>query len=54
MKRKPKLDVDKVAKMLGAERGVKVTAKGGYFGALQLAAEVGESLVPNWSAKAGP
>ncbi len=40
MKRKPKLDMDKIAKMLGTERGGKVTSKSGYFGALQLAAEV--------------
>jgi hypothetical protein len=40
MKRKPKLDMNKIAGLLGAERGGKVTAKSGYFGALQLAAEV--------------
>lgn len=38
---KPKLDMDKIANALGAEREGKVAAKGGYFGALQLAAEVG-------------
>ena len=34
------LDLDRIAKGLGAERGGKVSAAGGYFGALQLAAEV--------------
>ena len=34
------LDLDRIAKGLGAERGGKVLAGGGYFGALQLAAEV--------------
>ena len=34
------LDMERIAKKLGAERGGKVSAHGGYFGALQLAAEV--------------
>jgi hypothetical protein len=37
---KPKLDMDKIAKGLGAERRGPVPAGGGYPGALQLAAEV--------------
>ena len=34
------LDIERLAKELGAERCEKVSAHGGYFGALQLAAEV--------------
>ena len=34
------LDMDKIAKGLGAERRGKVSATGGYFGALQLLADV--------------
>ena len=34
------LDMERIAKGLGAERRGKVSAHGGYFGALQLAAEV--------------
>ncbi|MDE2743046.1 MAG: hypothetical protein OXI58_15745 [Gemmatimonadota bacterium] len=34
------LDMERIAKELGAERRRKVSAHGGYFGALQLAAEV--------------
>lgn len=34
------LDMDRIAKDLGAERCGKVAARGGYFGAVQLAAEV--------------
>jgi len=37
---KPKLDMDKIAKGLGAERRGKVLVGGGYFGAMQLAADV--------------
>ena len=37
---KPKLDMSKIAKGLGAERRGKVSAGGGYFGAIQLAADV--------------
>jgi len=36
----PKLDYDKIAKALGAERRGKVKSTGGYFGALGLAAEI--------------
>ena len=34
------LDMDRIAKDLGAERRGTVTSRGGYFGAVQLAAEV--------------
>jgi hypothetical protein len=34
------LDMDRIANDLGAERRGKVTSRGGYFGAVQLAAEV--------------
>ena len=34
------LDMDRIAKNLGAERRGKVASRGGYFGAVQLAAEV--------------
>lgn len=54
-----KLDMDRIAKGLGAERRGKVSARGGYFGALQLAAEVaarfrvpeggGRATDPSWS-----
>ena len=37
------LDMERIAKELGAERRGKVSAHGGYFGALQLAAEVAAS-----------
>jgi hypothetical protein len=37
---KPRLDMDKIARALGAERGGRVAAKSGYFGALQLLADV--------------
>ena len=37
------LDMERIAKELGAERCGKVSAHGGYFGALQLAAEVATS-----------
>lgn len=53
------LDMEQIAKTLGAERRGKVTARGGYFGALQLAAEVasrfrvpeggGRATDPSWS-----
>lgn len=35
-----KLDMERIAKALGAGRRGKVSALGGYFGAVQLAAEV--------------
>lgn len=38
------LDMDKIARGLGAERIGKVSAKGGYFGALQLLADIGARL----------
>jgi hypothetical protein len=37
---KTQLDMDKIARGLGAERRGKVTASGGYFGAMQLLADV--------------
>lgn len=53
------LDMERIAKTLGAERRGKVSAGGGYFGALQLAAEVaarfrvpesgGRATDPSWS-----
>jgi hypothetical protein len=53
------LDMDRIAKVLGAERRGKVAPRGGYFGALQLAAEVaarfrvpeggGRATDPSWS-----
>src|SRR5437879_8611609 len=53
------LDLDRIAKELGAERRGKVSPRGGYFGALQLAAEVaarfrvpeggGRATEPSWS-----
>jgi len=56
---KAQLDMDKIAKGLGAERRGKVAAKGGHFGAHELAAEVsarfrtpaggGRATVPEWT-----
>lgn len=53
------LDMERIAKDLGAELRGKVSAPGGYFGALQLAAEVtsrfrvpeggGRPTDPTWS-----
>ena len=53
------LDMERIANELGAERRGKVSARGGYFGALQLAAEVaarfrvpeggGRPTDPTWS-----
>ena len=37
---KTQLDMDKIARVLGAERKGKVGASGGYFGAMQLLAEI--------------
>src|SRR5919109_750470 len=37
---KTQLDMDKIAKGLGAERRGKVAAGGGYFGAMQLLADI--------------
>jgi hypothetical protein len=56
---KRQLDMDKIAKGLGAERKGKVAATGGYFGALQLSAEIqarfrvppsgGRATDPKWT-----
>ena len=56
---KRKLDMDRIGKALGAERRGKVSAKGGYFGALQLLADIkarfrvpaggGRATDPNWT-----
>ena|SRR5436190_19102545 len=47
------LDMDRIAKAMGAERRGKVTARGGYFGALELAAEVAERFrVPEGGGRA--
>jgi hypothetical protein len=53
------LDLDKIAKRLGAERRGKVSATGGYFGAMQLVADIqarfgvptggGRATEPNWT-----
>jgi hypothetical protein len=37
---KMQLDMDKIARGLGAKRRGKVTASGGYFGAIQLLADI--------------
>ena len=57
MKKRP--NMDKIAKALGAERKGRVTSKGGYFGALQLLAEIedrfkvpetgGRATDPRWT-----
>jgi hypothetical protein len=56
---KKKLDMAKIARGLGAERRGKVHAKGGYFGALELVAEIrarfrvpdrgGRATDPDWT-----
>jgi len=56
---KARLDMDKIAKALGAEREGRVPAKGGYFGAMQLLADVvarfrvpargGRATDPQWT-----
>ncbi len=52
------LDMNHIAKNLGAQRRSKITSKGGYFGALDLAAEVsarfrvperGRATDPTWT-----
>ena len=53
------LDMERIAKAMGAERRGKVAVRGGYFGALELAAEVasrfrvpeggGRATDPSWS-----
>ena len=52
------LDMERIAKDLGAERRGKVVSRGGYFGAVQLAADVtarfrvpeggGRATDPSW------
>ena len=37
---KTQLDMDKIARGLGAERRGKIAASGGYFGAMQLLADI--------------
>jgi hypothetical protein len=61
MKRKPEIDMNKIAKALGAERRGAVRAEGGHFGAMQLVAEVqarfktpaggGRGTDPAWTEK---
>ena len=56
---KRRLDMDKIAKALGAERQGKVSSAGGYFGAMQLLADIdarfrvpvggGRATDPNWT-----
>ena len=56
---KKPLDMTKIAKGLGAERGGKVSAKGGYFGAMELLADLearfrvpdggGRATDPQWT-----
>jgi hypothetical protein len=56
---KPKLDIEKIAKGLRAERRGTVAAGGGYFGAMQVAAQVqarfrtpargGRATDPSWT-----
>jgi len=58
---KVRLDMDKIARGLGAERRGKVSASGGYFGALALAADIaarfrvpsggGRPTDPDWTEK---
>ena len=53
------LDMDKIARALGAARQGKVSATGGYFGAMQLLADIearfrvpsggGRATDPNWT-----
>ncbi len=56
---KPHLDMDKIARGLRAERKGRVSAGGGYFGAMQLLAEIetrfrvpvggGRATDPHWT-----
>jgi hypothetical protein len=58
---KARIDVDKIAKGLGAVRRGRVIAPGGYFGAMQLVADLearfripkggGRPTVPEWTTK---
>ncbi|HEY1532794.1 MAG TPA: hypothetical protein VGF76_02205 [Polyangiaceae bacterium] len=59
MKNKPKLDMNKIAKALGAERQGEVKTASGHFGAMQVVAEIqarfqapaggGRSTDPTWT-----
>jgi hypothetical protein len=50
---KTRLDMNKIAKGLGAERRGKATASGGHFGAMQLLGEVATRLrVPSGGGRA--
>jgi hypothetical protein len=50
---KPHLDMKKIARALGAERRGKVSATGGYFGAMQLLADIEARLrVPGGGGRA--
>lgn len=59
MKQKPKLDTKRIAKALAAEHRGRVSARGGYFGAMQLVAEIqlrfqvpkggGRATDPRWT-----
>src|SRR5438105_3103168 len=56
---KPQLDMKKIARGLGAERSGKVSVRGGYFGAMQLLADIearfrvpvggGRATDPRWT-----
>jgi hypothetical protein len=56
---KPRLDMNKIARGLGAERRGKVSVAGGYFGAMQLLADIegrfrvpaagGRATDPDWT-----
>ena len=56
---KPRLNMNKIAKSLGAQRRGKVSAVAGYFGAMQLLADIearfrvpsggGRATDPNWT-----
>jgi len=56
---KTQLDMDKIARGLGAERRGRVAAQGGYFGAMQLLADIqarfrvpaggGRATDPSWT-----
>ncbi|MGE0708791.1 MAG: hypothetical protein AB7N76_21540 [Planctomycetota bacterium] len=58
---KKRLNMDKIAKGLGAQRRGKVTSTGGYFGALELLAEIearfrtpaggGRAADPTWTGR---
>lgn len=51
-----RLDMDKIAKALGGERRGSVTARGGFFGALNLAADVSArfKIPPNGGRRTDP